>query len=151
MAMHRHDVRALIDEVLVGAGLGLLVLGGGGRAVMRGIALATNAPSALTIGGTVTVLAAGAAAGAAGALLYAVARAAAAWGAGGRASVRVLLFAALLALVTARGLHGSPPGPAAAFWPLVVIYGVWLARVLSRRARRAATVGPSAPAVVSTG
>jgi hypothetical protein len=86
MAVHRHGARALIDEVLLGAGLGLLVLGGGGRAVMRGIALATDAPNALSVGGTVTVLAAGAAAGAAGALLYALARAAAAWAAGGRAS-----------------------------------------------------------------
>jgi hypothetical protein len=151
MTVHRRGARALVDEVLVGAGLGLVVLGGGGRAVMRGIAVMTDAPSALTVGGTVTVLAAGAAAGAAGALLHAVARAAAEWGAGGRATVRVALFAALLALVTVRGLHGSPPRPAAAFWPLVLVYGVWLVRALARRARRGAAVEPAAPAVASAG
>jgi hypothetical protein len=151
MAAHRHGARVLLDEVLVGATLGLLVLGAGGRVVMRGIALATDAPSALSVGGTVTVLAAGAAAGAGGALLYALSRAAAAWGAAGRASARILLFVALLALVTSRGLRGSPPGPAAAFWPLVLVYGVWLERALTRRARRRAAVDPSSPAVVSAG
>ena len=149
MATHRSSARALIDELLLGAWLGLIVLGGGGRAVMRGIALATDAPSALTVGGTVTVLAAGAAAGAAGALLHALARAAAAWGAGGRTSARVARFAALLALGTARGLHGSPAGPAAAFWPLVLVYGAWLLRALARRARRAATIDRPSPAVAS--
>jgi len=68
--------------------------------------------------------------------------------------VRVALFAALLALVTARGLHGSPAGPAAAFWPLVLGYGVWLDRALARRARarrRAAPGDASAPAVAPAG
>ena len=95
MATHRSSARALIDELLLGAWLGLIVLGGGGRAVMRGIALATDAPSALTVGGTVTVLAAG----------------------------------------------------AAAFWPLVLVYGAWLLRALARRARRAATIDRPSPAV----
>ncbi|GLC24659.1 hypothetical protein [Roseisolibacter agri] len=127
--------RALLHEVLLGTWIGLLVLGVGGRAVMRAIALATDAPRALTLGGTVTVLAAGAAAGAAGAVLHAVSRAVAARGAGGRTVVRLVLFAALLALVTARGLHGSPAAPARAFWPLVALYGVLFARAV--RARRA--------------
>lgn len=150
MAVPRHGARALVDEVLVGAGIGLLVLGAGGRAVMRGIAMATDAPSAVSVGGTVNVLAAGAAAGAAGALLHAAARAAAAWGAGDRsrlrAGVRLALFAALLALVTARGLHGSPTRPAAAFWPLVLVYGAWLVRALDRRGRSAMTAAPGSGA-----
>jgi hypothetical protein len=148
MPMHAAGARTLLNEVLLGAGLGLVVLGVGGRAVMRGIALVTDAPSAVSVGGTVSVLAAGAAAGAAGALLHALARAAAAWGAGGRSSVRLVLFAALLALVTARGLHGSPPGPAAAFWPLVLVYAGSLVRVLARRARQAGS-GSSAPPVTA--
>lgn len=151
MALHRHGVRTLIDELLIGTGLGLIVLGVGGRVVMRGIAIATDVPVSMNIGGTVTVLASGAAAGAAGALLHALARAAAAWGAGGQAGVRLALFAGLLALVTARGLSGSPSGPAAAFWPLVMIYGVWLVQVLSRRAGRESAADGSSSAIASPG
>lgn len=128
--------RALLHELLLGTWLGLLVLGVGGRAAMRTIALATDAPRALTVGGTVTVLAAGAAAGAAGAVLHALSRAVAARGAGGRSVVRVVLFAALLALVTARGLHGSPSTPALAFWPLVLLYGILFVRAVARRETR---------------
>jgi hypothetical protein len=146
MPMQTPSGRTLVNEVILGAGLGLLILGGGGRAVMRGIALVTDAPSVVSVGGTVTVLAAGAAAGAAGALLHALSRLAAAWGAGGRVSVRLALFAALLALVTARGLHGSPLGPATAFWPLVLVYAVSFVQALGRRARQGAS-GPSAPAI----
>jgi len=138
MAVLRDRVRALAGEVLIGAGLGLLVLGGGGRAVMRAIALFGGAPPAVSVGGTVTVLAAGTAAGAAGALLHALSRAGAARIAGRRAGVRVAvhvaLFAALLVLLTARGLRGSPPRQAVGFWPLVLIYGVLLMRILARRA-----------------
>jgi hypothetical protein len=136
MALHRRGVRTLIDELLIGAGLGLVVLGVGGRVVMRGVAMATDAPSAWSVGGTVTVLAAGAAAGAAGALLHAIARAIVS-SAGGSLTARLAPFGALLALVTGRGLSGSPVAQGIAFWPLVLLYGAWFAHVLSRRARRA--------------
>jgi hypothetical protein len=148
-------VRELAGEVLVGAGLGLLVLGGGGRAVMRAIALFGGAPPAVSVGGTVTVLAAGTAAGAAGALLHALSRAGAAriagGRAGGRAAVHIALFAALLTLVTARGLHGSPPRQAAGFWPLVLIYGVLLMRIFAWRAGARADDGTPLPAAAPAG
>ena len=133
----------LRDELLTGVWLGFLILGVGGRAVMRGIALMTDAPRAVSVGGTVTVLAAGTAAGIGGALLHALSRLAAARVGGGRTAARVVLFGALLALVTARGLHGAAPGPSAAFWPLVLVYGVLLERFVLRRER--ARLVPSAP------
>jgi hypothetical protein len=78
------------------------------------------------------VLACGAGAGLAGALLHAASRAAADRAAPGRLWVRHLLFATLLTFVTARGLHGSPPGPSVLFWPLVAIYAVLFARAVAR-------------------
>ena len=133
MAIDRNVAIELRNETFLGAWLGLLVLGVGGRAVMRGIALATDAPSAVSVGGTVTVVALGAAAGIGGALLHALSRGIASRFAHGHAAVRVVLFGALLALVTARGLHGSPSGPATAFWPLVVVYGAVLEWLVARR------------------
>ena len=132
MTTGRAGFRALLRDATHGAWLGLLVLGVGGRAVMRGIALATGQAPALNVGGTLTVLAAGVGAGVAGALLHAVARAVAARVAGGRAWVRLAIFAALLALVTARGLHGSPAATAAWFWPLVALYGALFVRIVAR-------------------
>lgn len=151
MTLHRHGVRTLIDELVIGTGLGLIVLGVGGRVVMRGIAIATDAPVSMSIGGTVTVLASGAAAGAAGALLHALARTVGTLSAGGRTSVRLALFAGLLALITARGLHGTPGAAAGVFWPLVAIYGAWLVHALSRRARRESAADASTPAITAHG
>lgn len=133
MAIQRNASSDLRSEVLVGAILGFLVLGVGGRAIMRGIALATDAPRAVTVGGTVTVIAAGAAAGVAGALIHALSRGIASRAAHGHPAVRVALFGALLTLVTARGLHGSPSGPALAFWPLVFAFGALQDWITTRR------------------
>src|SRR5512132_1865484 len=74
MSTRALSVGMLRDELLTGVWLGFLILGVGGRAVMRGIALMTDAPSAVSVGGTVTVLAAGTAAGIGGALLHALSR-----------------------------------------------------------------------------
>ena len=117
---------------------------------MRVIALASGAPGAFTMGGTATVLAAGAGAGVAGALLHALSRAAARC-AGGRAWVRLLIFALLLGLVTARGLRGSPAASSALFWPLVALYGLAVDRALTGRAgaaRRASRPATSLGGVV---
>jgi len=133
MAIDRNVVIELRKEVLLGAWLGFLVLGVGGRAVMHGIALATDVPTVITIGGTVTVVASGVAAGIAGALLHSLSRVLAWRFVSGNAAVRIALFGALLALVTARGLHGSPSGPATAFWPLVIIYGALQDWLVTRR------------------
>ena len=126
----------VLDEVVVGTGLGVLVLGGGGRIAMRAVALATDRPLLLSLGGTVTVLASGAAAGAAGGLLRAVSRTVAQRSGGWSTGVRLVLFAALLALVTRRGLHGTPPAQGLAFWPVVFTFGALLEVLLIRRRDR---------------
>ena len=155
MAAARHETRALLREALIGAGLGLLILGAGGRAVMRAIALFAGAPAAISVGGTLTVLAAGAAAGAAGVLLHALSRMVATRVVRGRGRMRdalhLALFASLLVGVTARGLHGSPPRQAMGFWPLVLVYGVLLVRVLARRSQASSIDGTPLPGAATAG
>jgi hypothetical protein len=141
----RETIGALLREVGLGAGLGLCFLGIGGRIAMRANAIALGQSPMLNAGGTFTVVVAGAAAGAAGALLYALSRAAATRLAGGHRQeyalhaawerpLRLVLFAVLLAFVTSRGLSGSP-GPTWPFWLLVAAYGAALDFVLLRRSR----------------
>jgi hypothetical protein len=116
----------LLREVSLGAGLGLVLLGIGGRVAMRVVALSQDQPPVLSGGGTLTVVAAGAAAGAVGALLHALVRLGTrSWRGPGLSLLRLTLFVVLLALVTARGLHGSP-GPTWLFWLLVAAYAAAL-------------------------
>ena len=138
-------IRAIGREAALGAGVGLFVLGIGGRIVMRWIAIRTGAIPSFNLGGTLTVVALGAAAGALGALFHLVARVASRRIAGGSAAVRLLVFFALLVLVTLRGLQGSPPASAALFWPLVLVYGLALDRVLGRFADAASITRPISP------
>ena len=129
----------LLPALALGAGAGLLVLGVGGRVAMRLIALRDGTPPAATVGGTATVLALGVASGVAGAALLllsdAAARRIARRRPGARDRVRRGLFAALLLLVTLRGLRGSPPVGVPAFLPLVALFGVLLEGAAARRVR----------------
>jgi len=138
-------VRAIGKEAVLGAGIGLFVLGIGGRIVMRAIAVRTGAIPSFTLGGTLSIVAFGAAAGALGALFHLLARVAARRVARGSTAVRLLVFFALLVLVTLRGLHGSPPASAALFWPLVLVYGVTLDRALGRFTDTARVARPISP------
>lgn len=127
----------LLRRGLLGAALGALVLGVGGRLAMRVVGLALGQPIGFTVEGSLTVVAMGALAGAAGTLLHAIANAVATR-VGGGAIVRLGLFAALLALATLRGLRGSP-GPAWPFWLTIAAYGIALEAALLRcRLRRTA-------------
>jgi hypothetical protein len=129
----------LVRELAIGAGAGLLVLGAGGRVAMRLIALREGTPTGVTVGGTLTVVVLGLVSGVAGALLLALSDAAAGRltrrRPGARPWTRRALFAALLLLVTLRGLRGSPPIGLPMFLPLVVLYGVALDRLVGRRRR----------------
>jgi hypothetical protein len=149
MRIHRVLDANVLDEVLIGLGLGALVLGVGGRVVMRLIAVLTDRPLLLSVGGTVTILAVGAAAGAAGGVLHAISRVVTARGRTGSTVLRVALFALLLGLVTWRGLHGTPAAQAVAFWPLVAMYGALLERALTRRGQRRAWTGRVTPTPVA--
>jgi hypothetical protein len=145
MRVHRVLDANVLDEVLIGVGLGALVLGVGGRVVMRVIAVVTDRPLLLSVGGTITIIAAGAAAGAAGGVLHAISRVVTARGGSGSTVLRVGLFALLLGLVTWRGLHGTPAAQAVAFWPLVAIYGVLLERGSARHRQRRSWSGRMTP------
>lgn len=91
---------------------------------MHAVALTSPAQRAVSVQGTITVLLAGLAAGAAGGAIYAVlARVLPA-----RRLVRAALFAIVLALLTLRGLHPVQPLTLALFMPLVFAYGVALER-----------------------
>jgi hypothetical protein len=113
---------------LLGALLGLPILGGGGRLAMHAVALTTGAQRSVTVEGTITVLLAGLASGAAGGVIYAVlARLLPA-----KRLLRAALFAVVLALLTLRGLNPVRPATLALFLPLVLLYGWLLERAWHR-------------------
>ncbi len=57
---------------LIGAATGLIVLGGGSRALMRGVTLVTGSTPIYTLGGTIEILVSGAIYGALGGILLAL-------------------------------------------------------------------------------
>ena len=109
---------------LLGAVLGLPILGIGGRAAMRIIATSNGAAPFLTFEGTLTVVLAGTASGVAGAVFYALLD----WRLPRHRALRAVLFAAFLGFMIARGLHPVAMLPLALFSPLVALYGVLLER-----------------------
>jgi hypothetical protein len=112
--------RTWIRGPLLGAAIGLPVLGLGGRLAMRAIAVRSAAPLTGTVEGTLKVLLAGAASGTIAGGVYALL----AWLLPSRRTLRVCTFALLLTAVTLRGLHPVQPYPLALFTPLVVLFGV---------------------------
>jgi hypothetical protein len=105
--------------LLLGAGVGLVVLGVGGRIAMRAIALANNAPPGFSIGGTATVVFLGVVSGGGGGLLYAllcrlIPR---------RRILRSAVFGVALVLLTLRGLRPIQPLALEWFMPLALGYG----------------------------
>lgn len=123
-------VRDSLRALAIGAVVGLVVLGVGGRLAMAAIQIQTTGDSSWSLGGSATVAFLGAVSGLAGAALALLAEAAARklraprW-------VGHALLAGLLLLVTMRGLRGSPEIATRYFYPLVAVYGVAL--VLARR------------------
>ena len=133
-------MREWLRGPLLGALLGLPILGGGGRLAMHGISLlAADAQHSVTVQGTITVLLAGLAAGTAGGAIYALfARLLPA-----RRLVRDALFAVVLVLLTLRGLNPVSTLALSLFMPVVLVFGValeraWHARSHSSRPLRAA-------------
>lgn len=120
---------------LLGALVGLPLLGGGGRLAMHAIALTTpGAQRAVSVEGTITVLLAGLAAGIAGGAIYAILERLLP----ARRAVRGILFVLALVLLTLRGLQPVRPLPLALFLPLVLLYGAlvewaWHARTYGSR------------------
>jgi len=132
----RGVIRMVAPLLLIGLGAGAVILGLGGRVAMRIIALANGSPAVLSLGGTITVVLAGAASGLGGVLLHFVATGITRWIAPQQRWVRRVLFAIFLLGISLRGLHPVQPFPLALFLPLVVLYGVLIDIVATRRATR---------------
>jgi hypothetical protein len=119
---------------LLGIGIGVVVLGIGGRVSMRGIAVLAGAPGSFSLGGSVTVVFLGAVAGLGGALILMVLRTLLPR----RWLIQTLWFYAILILVALRGLRPLDWPRVFLFLPLVLVFG-FLMRTLSRRYRRVST------------
>jgi hypothetical protein len=117
--------------LLLGAALGLIILGVGGRAVMALIMAEAGGTPRFTVGGTLTVVMLGAASGFAGAVMAIVSRAVTRRFAPRHSWVEYALLSAMLALVTLRGLRGTTQAGTEYFYGLVAAFGIAL--VLSRR------------------
>jgi hypothetical protein len=120
---------------VAGALVGTVVLGVGGRFAMRAIAVETGQRPGFSLGGSGTVVFLGAASGALGGLILAIARAILARRPRAAAAV---YWIALLALAL-RGLRPLDPLRLAWFIPLVVVYGAALQWLSARQRRRSGT------------
>jgi len=109
----------LRSDLLRGALLGLLVLGIGGRLLMRVIAHMEGRVPAFTVPGSLTVVFAGTVAGAFAGLIYHLLRrfVRKPW-------IRTAAFIAICELVSWRGVHGLLPLPQVMFMTLALVYMV---------------------------
>ena len=119
---NRPDRRGWIAGLSAGAFIGLVVLGIGGRAGMRIIALETGQPAAFTIEGSIAVALLGAASGAIAAVIFLVLRAALPT----RRWMRAALFWTILGAIALRGLSPLTTLGTTTFLPLFLLYGVLL-------------------------
>lgn len=103
---------------IVGAAVGLVILGAGSRVAMRQIAILSGASGAFTVEGTITVLLAGGASGVAGGIIRALTTI------GGRlsTSARFLVFAAACTVIALRGLNPLDADRLLLFMPLIAAY-----------------------------
>lgn len=116
--------RELPRWLLRGAAAGLIILGAGGRVLMRIIAHMEHRPQfVLTFGGTLTVIFAGTIAGLVAGFIYAVTRALVR-----QRAIRGVLFVIVVELIVWRGVSGLLPVPQLMFMALA---GVFIAVVLS--------------------
>ena len=128
--MLRLTWRDRLRDVAVGAGVGALVLGIGGRSAMRGIAILSGAPPSFSFGGSLRVVLLGALAGLVGGLILLGLRALLPK----RWLIQTLLFYVIILLITLRGLRPIDAQRLMLFLPLVLAYG-FLVRTLTRRRR----------------
>lgn len=128
----RTALRPWVRGAALGALLGTLCLGIGGRAAMRGIAAAQGATPGFSFEGTLTVVFLGALAGLTAGLVYVAARMLLprrVWWA--RA-----LFGVILLAITLRGLRPIDLVRLELFLPLFIVFGVALDRLWERQSRR---------------
>jgi hypothetical protein len=124
----RASSRELVGWLWRGAVIGLVILGVGGRVLMRVIAhMEHRTEMLLTVGGTLTVIFAGTVAGLVSGLIYYLIR---------RfvrpPFVRTLLFVVIIELITWRGVHGLLPKPQLIFMTLALAH-IAILDLLGRR------------------
>jgi hypothetical protein len=108
--------------LILGAAIGAVVLGGGGRIAMHVIARSTTGTGSFTLGGTMTVVLLGAISGVIGALfLVGARRFFAQW-----SPTPTVVYWALLILVTLRGINPVEPLKVLVFFPIVIMFGLAL-------------------------
>jgi hypothetical protein len=129
--------RTVTRTLVVGSILGLVILGVGGRLVMSWITAQAGGTPRYTLGGTLTVVMLGAASGFAGAVMWIASRAVTERFLARFVWTQYALLAAVLLLVTMRGLRGTAQAGSSYFYLLVALYGiglVWLTRAASHAA-----------------
>ena len=107
----------LRSDLLRGALLGLLILGIGGRLLMRVIAHMEGRVPAFTLPGSLTVVFAGTVAGLLAGLIYHVLRRFVR-----RPWIRTAAFIVICELISWRGVHGLLPLPQVMFMTLALVY-----------------------------
>lgn len=112
----------------VGAAVGTLVLGVGGRLVMRGIALLNDQPPGFSLGGTTTVVFLGTVSGLVGGLVFVGMRLLLRT----RRFLHASLFWIFLVLTALRGLRPIDAQRLLLFMPLVLLFGTILQYVWCR-------------------
>ncbi|HYU08748.1 MAG TPA: hypothetical protein VEK77_05140 [Gemmatimonadales bacterium] len=128
--MLRLNWRDWLRYSLIGAGVGAVVLGIGGRLAMRGIAVLSGAPPSFTVGGSLRVVLMGALSGLGGAWILKILR----FFLSKRWLIQTILFYAIIVLITLRGLKPVDAQRLVLFLPVVLLYA-FLVRVLTRRRR----------------
>lgn len=127
--LSRVSLAPWLRGAILGALLGTVFLGIGGRVAMRGVAMAQGAATGFSLGGSLTVVFLGAAAGLAAGLIYV-------------ASLKLVrnrvwwarsLFRLAVLAITLRGLRPLDALKLALFLPLFAIFGVVFDRLWVRR------------------
>jgi hypothetical protein len=128
MELPERSSSELVLWLFRGATLGLLILGIGGRALMRVVAHMEHRPQlVLTVGGTLTVIFAGTVAGLIAGLIYYLIRRFV-----NNGWLRTVLFMVIVELISWRGVSGLLPIPQLLFMTLALIYIV-IIDLLGRR------------------
>ena len=128
--------RNIIIDLIRGATLGLIVLGVGGRLVMRVISHLEGRTPTLTPSGTLTVIFAGAVAGAFAGLIYWVIRLLVR-----QPLARALVFLAVCLAITWYVVHDLLPRPLALFLLLISVYAIAFDAIGRRRPADVGTSG----------
>ena len=119
--------RSILRSALTGAAIGLVVLGIGGRFIMRIIAHWEGRAPVLTPSGTLTVVMMGALAGLAGGVVHGLIRRFIP-----RTAIRVVLFMVICVAFTYRAVNALLPRPRLTFVALTLAYVAVLELVSSK-------------------